>query len=42
MTEYQRAAADVSGEGELTIFDAMLIMQKLVGLIETFPAEAAA
>ena len=42
LTEYQRAAADVSGEGELTIFDAMLIMQKLVGLIETFPAEAAA
>ena len=42
LTEYQSAAARVSGGEEVSIFDAMLIMQYLVGMIETFPAQTPA
>lgn len=34
------AAADVSGNGEITPFDAALVLQVLVGLRDCFPAEA--
>lgn len=34
------AAADVSGNGQITPFDAALVLQRLVGLIDCFPAEA--
>lgn len=37
LDEFQRAAADVSGDGIITIYDAMLIMQYLVGMINAFP-----
>ena len=34
------AAADVNGDGEISVLDAMLIAQFIVGDITVFPAEA--
>jgi hypothetical protein len=39
LNERQARVADVSGESGVTAFDASLILQKVVGLIQTFPAE---
>ena len=41
LTEDQLAQADVTGKGEITVADPLLILRHAMGLIETFPTEEA-
>lgn len=41
LTPAQRIAADVSGNGEVTSWDASLILQRLAGMLHAFPIEIA-
>ena len=39
LTAEQSAAADVDGDGKVSVTDALLILQKSVGKIQSFPVE---
>jgi hypothetical protein len=39
LTNDQKKAADVNGDGKLDIRDVVLVMRKALGLIDKFPVE---